>query len=276
MICIHHNDLDGRCAAAIVAKKFKQQINLRFLEMDYKDELDLSQVASFESVIIVDFSLKPDVMERLCTITDNIIWIDHHATARDYPYQHLDGLRDFTNKGNSGCELAWKFFFPDEVMPDCVRLIGDYDKWALKYDPECFQYYEGMKLRYGIDNPAHYEWEILLLDNTYTPLILSDGKTAIEYRDAYCSGLRKSYGYETSIDGICAYACNQYMFGSKGFGEKFNEYPICLAYIHDGSKFTVSLYSETVDVSVIAKNHGGGGHKGAAGFTCDSLPWSKE
>lgn len=38
-------------------------------------------------------------------------------------------------------------------------------------------------------------------------------------------------------------------------------------------QFTVSLYSETVDVGAIAKAHGGGGHKGAAGFVCDTLPW---
>lgn len=29
----------------------------------------------------------------------------------------------------------------------------------------------------------------------------------------------------------------------------------------------------TIDVSVIAKAHGGGGHKGAAGFICDNLPF---
>jgi hypothetical protein len=133
-----------------------------------------------------------------------------------------------------------------------------------------------MKLRYGMDNPSSYEWEILLQDNHYTSFILNDGKVAIQYRDAYCAGLCRSYGYETEIDGVRAYACNQYMFGSKGFGEKFDEYPLCLAYIHDGRKFVVSLYSTTVDVSEIAKNYGGGGHKGASGFVCDKLPWVKK
>ena len=56
---------------------------------------------------------------------------------------------------------------------------------------------------------------------------------------------------------------------------KLRRYPVCIAYIHDGEKFTVSLYSESVDVSVIAKAHGGGGHKGAAGFICAELPFTK-
>ena len=39
----------------------------------------------------------------------------------------------------------------------------------------------------------------------------------------------------------------------------------------------VSLYStrEDVDCGAIAKSLGGGGHKGAAGFICDELPWTK-
>jgi nanoRNase/pAp phosphatase (c-di-AMP/oligoRNAs hydrolase) len=45
----------------------------------------------------------------------------------------------------------------------------------------------------------------------------------------------------------------------------------------DGRLFTVSMYSEkkTVDCADICKQHGGGGHKGAAGFTCPALPFTK-
>jgi nanoRNase/pAp phosphatase (c-di-AMP/oligoRNAs hydrolase) len=63
------------------------------------------------------------------------------------------------------------------------------------------------------------------------------------------------------------------MFGSQGFVERFDEYPICIAYIHDGEKFTVSLYSKDVHVDKIAQRYGGGGHKGAAGFKCEVLPF---
>ena len=44
----------------------------------------------------------------------------------------------------------------------------------------------------------------------------------------------------------------------------------------DGDKWTVSLYSTSVDVSEIAKKYGGGGHKGASGFHCKELPFMKE
>ena len=270
MICIYHNDLDGRCSAAIVRKYCGGSVV--FHEADYKDAAPLGKIAG-ENVVIVDFSYKPADMLNIVELANSVIWIDHHATAKDYPYQYLSGLRNFNDKEKAGCELTWEYYLPDEPMPRAVSLIGDYDKWKLQYAPTCFQFYEGMKL---LDNePDALCWPSLLFNNDLVPEIVASGINAIRYRDNYCAGLCKSFGYGTEIDGNKAYVCNMFMFGSGGFGEKFHEYPLCIAYIHDGKQFSVSLYSETVDVGQIAKKHGGGGHKGAAGFVCDTLPWVK-
>jgi len=271
MICIHHNDLDGRCSAAIVRKYFKE--NVTFIETDYKDPAPLGKLAG-EDIVIVDFSYKPSDMLNIIELANSVVWIDHHATAKDYPYQYLTGLRNFEDKKFSGCELTWMYYFPMDAMPISVQLLGDYDKWALKME-DSKVFYEGMKIEKN--GPTEYLW-IELLDTKYYKTckdIIEKGKTATKYRDNYCAGLCKSFGYETEIDGNKAYVCNMFMFGSGGFGKKFHEYPFCIAYIHDGKQFSVSLYSETVDVGQIAKNHGGGGHKGAAGFVCDKLPWVK-
>lgn len=246
---------------------------MKFIEMDYKDTLNLEQVKECELVIIVDFSLRPEVMTELRKITEQIIWIDHHITAKYYPYQDLKGLRDFTEKGQSGCELTWRYFNKDKEMPQSVALIGDYDAWRLSTAPTCFQFYEGMKLFTDL-SPQSPLWEIILLKDDYSEQIIDAGKSAIKYRDNYCAEICKAFGYETEIRGQKAFATNFYRFGSGGFGELFNKYPLCIAYIHDGKKFTVSLYSTTIDVSEIAKHYGGGGHKGAAGFICHALPWS--
>ena len=274
-ICIHHNDLDGRCAAAIVQKAITGPI--AFHETDYKDPAPAEENIRNMDVVIVDFSYKPEVMARIIALAKSVTWIDHHATAKDYPYQYLPGLRNFNEKEKSGCELAWDYYFSQKIpniSPMAVRLIGDYDKWALDLAPSCFQFYEGAKLIPTLNHPDSNKWQ-LLLDDFGWESIVEDGKIAIQYRDNYCGNLCRSFGYETEIVGHKAYACNQFMFGSGGFGERFKQYPLCLAYIHDGSRFTVSLYSETVDVGQIAKAHGGGGHKGAAGFICEALPFKK-
>jgi hypothetical protein len=105
--------------------------------------------------------------------------------------------------------------------------------------------------------------------------IIENGSIAIKYRDNYCLGMIKSYGYETEIDGHKAFAMNVQGFGSQSFGQKFQEYPVCISYIHDGKQFRVTLYSEKIDVGKIATDLGGGGHSSAAGFVSASWPLFK-
>ena len=276
MLCFHHNDLDGRAAAAVVRMwaEGKSEYPSRFVEVDYKDTIDLSGINVNELVVIVDFSFKPETMKLLLGITENVVWCDHHVTAKSYDYgRELKGYRDFTEKGLSGCECTWMYFHGSSNYPEYLSLIGDYDAWRMKQRPQCLQFYEGMKMiSHG---PTESIWDRLSMDQALDiGQIIESGKTVIRYRDMYCAELCKQLGYETEIDGVKAYACNQFRFGSQGFAERMQQYPICLAYAHNGNVFTVSLYSDCgIDVSVIAKRHGGGGHKGAAGFTCTTLPF---
>jgi oligoribonuclease NrnB/cAMP/cGMP phosphodiesterase (DHH superfamily) len=203
-----------------------------------------------------------------------VIWCDHHATVKEYGYD-VPGERDFTAKGKAGCECTWKFFFPRVRCPNWIRVLGDYDAWRMQEKELCLPFYEGLKLEEQSPSNPWNIWQALLKDQTdsLATSVAERGRTATRYRDNYCGELRTAFGYETTIGDNRAYALNAYRFGSQGFGEKMNEYPVCIAYIHNGRRFTVSLYSETVDVSLIAKSFGGGGHKGAAGFICDTLPW---
>jgi len=272
MICIHHNDLDGRCAAAIVAKRYP---DCMFIETDYKDPVPDIDFLLGQDIIIVDFSYKTEQFNMIYAAAKSVVWIDHHATAKDYPYQSVPGLRDFKDKSMSGCELTWNYFYPYAKIPQAVLLVGDYDKWAHKLkDSKLF--YEGMKLEEN--GPSSQIWNFLLSDNDMLPTIIQNGITSMRYRDNYCESLCKDFGYNTSFEGYHVYACNQQKFGSQGFGKRMMVYPFCVAYIHNGHKFIVSLYSENKDINVgeIAKRYGGGGHKGAAGFVCDELPFCKQ
>jgi len=268
-----HNDLDGRCSAAIVYNLYCD--NGIFIEVDYKDIIDVNAIQSDEEIIIVDFSFKPDVMEKVLEKTKRVIWIDHHVTAKEYPYiGNVGGLRDFENKSRSGCELTWEYFCGEENVPDVVRLIGDYDKWALKYKPDSFNFYEGLKLENT--NPKALIWKNLF-DKTFgsqwTQDIIEHGKTAVIYRNNYCNDMCKEYGYEVEFEGHKGFATNIYRFGSQGFGERFSKYDFCISYIYDGKQFIISIYSENIDISAIAKKYGGGGHLNAAGWICEKLPF---
>ena len=258
----------------------------RVLEVDYKDAVDISYFVPGACVIIVDFSFKPDQMAKIVEAIGpegEVIWIDHHATAAAYSYE-FPGLRDFSDKGQSGAELTWQYFFPEVELPEWVRLLGDYDTFRLKEAGRSLLFYEGLKLHE--QSPLKdCVWKSLwsaapLGGNQWSsrPItveeVIKEGRLATSYRDNYCEQMLRGYGYEIEFEGHKALVLNLYRFGSGQFGSRFSQYPICIAYIHDGSKFTVSLYSETVDVGALAKKHGGGGHRGASGFVCEQLPWA--
>jgi len=228
MKIFHHNDLDGKCAGAIALRWAKNKGERAFcIEMDYKDSPAFHLVVKDEIVIITDFSFKPDVMGKMLEITENIFWIDHHKTAEKYPYQHLEGLRDFSDKGQSGCELTWKFFMPYHNIPKAVELIGDYDKWALKFQPECFQFYEGLKMEVTI--PESTLWDHLFEGNQLVEAeIIMNGRAAIRYRDNYCEKICNDFGYDIDLEGHKGFATNLYQFGSKGFGERMEKYDFVL------------------------------------------------
>jgi oligoribonuclease NrnB/cAMP/cGMP phosphodiesterase (DHH superfamily) len=282
MICYHHNDLDGRCAAAIVLRAHPA---CKTREICYKDTPDFEkEVEQGEIVFIVDFSFKPEQMEQLFKRTSplNIHWIDHHKTAQSYDYSFpaskLPGVRDFSTPGKSGCELAWEYFFEGKPLPEAVRLIGDYDTWRFETKKQTEFFYEGMKLLETA--PKNHVWDTLLCflaedeeATTSVPQIMLNGRIAIKYRDNFCANYRQFFGWETIFEGHKCYVVNLYMIGIPGFGEKFDQYDICIACVYQAGKWTVSLYSKSVDVSIIAKKYGGGGHVGAAGFVVDALPF---
>ena len=94
MVILHHNDSDGRCAAAIVEfwrkhnlKKQKESEGsnkVKFIEMDYKDDPPLEDIKRNDVIVIVDFSFKPDVFEKVKKSTDvGLIWCDHHKTCQN-------------------------------------------------------------------------------------------------------------------------------------------------------------------------------------------------
>ncbi|MEN6421295.1 MAG: hypothetical protein ABFD76_05050 [Smithella sp.] len=296
---IHHNDPDGICAAAIVAHANKQRLIVTlnmdlvsnwpiiFHSVNYNMPVDVSRMKPGDIAVIVDFSYPPAEMKKIeaalqfpqeknnnpYLVEGNIIWIDHHASAESYNHPYR-GMRDFTNKGPAGCELTWNYYFGPDI-PDAVRHIGDYDSWRLEME-NSIEFYEGIKL--FCPAPESRYWESLFdavdpaADNVFK-LIMGAGALCVQYRENYCASIRAKYGYETIFNGHKAFVMNLFGFGSLQFADLFKAYPLVIAYIYDGKRHTVSLYSETVDVGEIAQRHGGGGHKGAAGFVCGSLPF---
>lgn len=272
MICYYHNDLDGRCAAAIVLNRYP---DCRMREIDYKEDPDFSkEIGIEETVYIVDFSFKPEKMKALLAHKrKDIHWIDHHKTAIDYNYNVM-GSRDFSEPGKSGCELTWEYLHPTEPVLEAIKLIGDRDTWAWKYGSRTKLFTAGMLAK--DTRPESNLMQKLVSDRLFLiEEVIGIGDVVISQKEKYATACRKSLGYKTVFEGHSVYVVNLPFASSESFGE-FYELYLCASVSWDGDQWTVSLRvknTENIDVSEIAKKYGGGGHKGAAGFNCKELPF---
>ncbi|MCK9460583.1 MAG: hypothetical protein M0R80_13170 [Proteobacteria bacterium] len=275
MKVFYHGDADGECAAAILYNFNRAWVLSKedFIEMQYEKPVPFEIISKDEDVYIVDFSFNQTDFEKLQTITNNIVWIDHHASCLKYPYTKEFGRSDWCNfhdKGPSGCELTWMFMEYGKFPPSIVEMIGDYDSWRLQI-PNSSALHIGLKL-YDT-HPTSKFWSNIFNGITNLDEIIIKGNACNQYRDAYCKNLIKDFGFKTEILGIKAFACNQYRFGSQGFGDLMNKYQVCIAFIFNGTEYVYSLYSTDpkINCAEICQKFGGGGHKGAAGFHSKEL-----
>lgn len=277
--CFYHSgDLDGKCSGAIV-KQFDKDVELRGI--NYGEPFPWCDIAPNDTVYMVDFSLQPDDDMRRLAQSCHLIWIDHHKSA----IEALPDLADLDGKrlvGLAGCELAWSYFNPGyDPIPEGIHLLGRYDvwdhsdqtKWAYKIYP--FQ----MGARLQDTDPTSDFWPRLFraeTTNSFIRSIMGDGNIVVAYQRQANRGTMK-YAFEIEWEGLRWLAVNA-RGNSQIFESKYDptKHDGMLGYEDCRNEYwTVSLYSTKpdIDVSVIAKKHGGGGHRGAAGFQCQQLPW---
>lgn len=267
MICLHHNDADGKCAGAIV--RYCTGEDLELVEVDYGMPLPWERINDARTLIVTDFSLPKADMQRLYREKgQDFVWIDHHISAIE-EMTDLSDIAGFRDLDSAACVLTWKYFFPEYEIPAAVQFIGDRDIWRFDF-AQTKAFCEGLA---SIDISATNDslW-IPLFNNDQELLntLLDKGEILLEARLAQIARWVKSRGFETTFGGYRTLAINLPSNGD--IGHHICQLGYDVAYVYsdlqqDNQIFTgVTLYSDTVDVSVLAKAQGGGGHRGAAGF----------
>lgn len=290
MICIHHSkDMDGYASGAIVKHKYP---DAKLIGWDYADEIpDFKQFIG-EEVIMIDITFP---LERLINLGElcKLTVIDHHISFKkgvDLWNGQVLGELPFTyiyEDRQAACEIGWKYLFPDETLPYAITLIGRYDTWRQdegNWSGETlpFKYY-----MYGNCNSAQSFPQIYFKNSselTVEELVnatagaIEIGKGIMKYQEMMDEAATRSLSFDKIVfsnHGLRALCMNQSFFNSETLKAKYNkeDYDIMVGFTFTGSKWGVSLRSDKpeVDVSVIAKERGGGGHKGAAGFEVDSF-----
>ena len=275
MKCFYHSaDLDGHCSGAIVNDANGGNVDM--IGINYGDEFPWDSIENGETVYMVDFTLQPfEDMEKLNSLCD-LIWIDHHKTAIDEAYKRgfLASGGQSLEVGKAACELVWDWFYKGEKN-DAVHLLGRYDVWDLI--PGTLELQNGLRM-HDTRPDNYWLWGKLLNGSqAFLEEQLGVGEILLKKQKMDNEAYVRSCSFETEIDGLKCIAINRGLTNSQIFESVYDtaKYDVMLTFVWKKGRWTVSMYSdqENIDVGVICKSRGGGGHRGAAGFQCDELPF---
>jgi oligoribonuclease NrnB/cAMP/cGMP phosphodiesterase (DHH superfamily) len=274
-IIYHQEDMDGRMSGLLVAHA------MAYHEHDFdmlgktnaNKKINLDKLMKYDQVAVTDYSLEPQVMSRLHD-AGKLVWFDHHNSSMEdairFGYANCPGLRSLQLSAT-----GLVFMHYDEGLsglgPDLkelVSLVDTYDLWKnteqrftratqLNYFVMSLDLDE---LERWLDWPENHHSLLEAIDQAVTI-----GKFVTKSKMSYHE-VAKAHG--GSIDGIPVVAYN---YINSLSADMVPSDAICLMYIiQDKDTVKVSLRSKgIIDVSAIAAKFGGGGHRNAAGFTCD-------
>lgn len=281
----HAADLDGHCSGAIV-KFMHSQAEL--IPIDYGDKFPMDSISKGDTVYMVDFSLKMPEMSYLNSQVSEFIWIDHHESAikAAETFGLSSQIKGHREIGKAGCELTWEYLFGSADMPKFVTLLGRYDVWDHSdkelWDKAIFPFQIGMRCRETDPAQNWGFWESQLnssrafQEEIFIPDTIRAGQLIVGYQERMDAKYARSHAYSVTWEGHFCIAMNTAKeYSSKIFDSVFDpsKYDLMIAYSYAKGLWEISLYSDTVDCAYLAARHGGGGHKGAAGFLSKSLPF---
>lgn len=291
LVIYHANCADGFGAAYAAWKYFRD--DAEYLPCQYGKqaaEFDVKQCVN-RCVYILDFSFPADKMEEIHNACKLLVWLDHHKTAfevmdvpSDAPFW-LEEAESYTllHPEKSGALLAWEFFNPDSPAPILLKLIDDYDRWQFK-DKRTKAVNKALWSRapWSFD-----QWDLFVYNDPSCYNLYTEGEALLRAHDQNVQAVLKGAKRPCTIIGtfdakIVGLACNCPSHLTSDVGHQLaNEsgsYGLCW-YVNKDNLVICSLRSNgDYDVSAIAKEFGGGGHRNAAGFTTTIqtiMEWTK-
>lgn len=225
-------------------------------------------------VYLVDFSYKREVVERMLAEANTVTLIDHHKTAIDdlQPLFMQDSwvgepkqLAHFTDLNRSGATLAWDYLFPGEDRPLLLGHIEDRDLWRFKLPHTREIQANVFSYEYSFE-----QWDKLMSAGQAELLQMTVAGAAIErkhHKDiaellAVCKRRMVIGGHDIPVASL-PYTLVSDAAHLMSKGEAF---AACYWDTPEGRVFGLRSGEDGADVSEIAKQYGGGGHKHAAGF----------
>lgn len=217
-------------------------------------------------VYFVDFSYKRPVILDLARQAKQIWIYDHHKTAEADLVDLPPNVFVQFDLDKSGARMAWEAFHPGEMIPIIVKRVEDRDLWK-------FQYSDTKKISSWLfaEEYDFNKWDFCanLLEQESTKKEAEAGGEAILKKASKDTTELLQNKFRMIIGGYEVWAANlPYTFSSDAGHILAQDGLFGATFYLDGMYAYFSLRSTDngIDVSEIAKQYGGGGHKHAAGF----------
>lgn len=272
-LCIYHaNCADGFGAAWVVRRLCP---DAEFYAAKHGEP---APDATGKHVVIVDFSYPLDTLQNMASTALSVLVIDHHKTARDalaaLPQVTPDNLEKhrlaaFFDMDRSGAGLTWDYFYPGQPRPALINHIEDRDLWRFELEGT------GEILANLFSHPQDFEiWDELMATPAKT--LRSEGAAIERSRQRELTDLLRATQRRLVVAGFDVPAANLPFTQASDAGHIMCVGEPFAAIYWDtptGRSFSLRSTDAGEDVSAIAKQYGGGGHRNAAGF---SVPYGHE
>jgi oligoribonuclease NrnB/cAMP/cGMP phosphodiesterase (DHH superfamily) len=217
-----------------------------------------------KNVVILDFSFKNNVVKEMIEKANSLLIIDHHKSAMIELHDITNAFFDMTK---SGAMLSWEFFHPGKEAPKFIKYIQDRDLWTweLEYSKEFSAAFDMV--------PFNFEDFEKFEDNSVFDDAIERGSYILAYSKTVIKKIcEKAVRKKINKKQVLVVNASHWIseIGSKLAVDA--DFALVWFYDHKTSNISVSLraFHEHIDVSDIAKNYGGGGHKKAAAFRLPS------
>ena len=262
IVIYHGTCADGFSAAWVFWQQYKDEYEY-FAGVYGKPHPDVTD----RDVYLVDFSYKRNIIEQMISVAKSVTLIDHHKTAID-DLKDLPGLEQFVSLDMSGATLAWKFVHPTLDVSERPLLLGhieDNDLWRFKLPSTK----EIQSYVYSQDYDFE-QWDRMMNADQVELMKMTVAGAAINRKHQKdVKELIKICQREMTVAGFTVPSASlPYTMASDAAGTMAVGHPFAVCYYdtQDSRVFSLRSTENGEDVSLIAQQYGGGGHKHASGF----------
>jgi nanoRNase/pAp phosphatase (c-di-AMP/oligoRNAs hydrolase) len=247
-------------------------------------------------IIIIDVAYNKEILEAIFKVAKSVVYIDHHISSKNEiqvlyeKYNKNKNIKIIFNDNWCAATLAWSYFFGEKKMPLFLKYIDDHDtgKWL---NPKTKPFVMALRVYYRTEAKKNNitEWHTLL-DKKRVSKLVKIGSYMKLYNDSLISKYVEIHTLK-KFPSQKVYEMNPDIFNKLGqytvavflghtfvselgdeVSKRFPHVDFCIFWVYNLNKkiYILSLRSNRVDLSVICKMFGGGGHKGAGAFTFSS------